>query len=190
MKTKTLYFFGVLLIIASVLVYTHPWSGEEATAWDITLLGAGGQERVVSLDELKAMPTYTGRGGFFTTVGVVNGPYEVSGVPLIDLCELVGGVSASEIVMISATDGYSTVLDYDHLMGDFITYDPKTLKELPHGELRPVLTYELDGRSLSPDEGKPVRLAVVGEDGLLTEGLYWTKWANKIEVIDIETGNQ
>jgi DMSO/TMAO reductase YedYZ molybdopterin-dependent catalytic subunit len=186
MKIKALFIAGILLIVASILVYTHPWqkqSSEEIVAWNVTLVGADGQQKVLTYDEIKAMPAYTGRGGFFTTVGVINGPYQARGVPIKDLCDLIGGVAPSDIVMISAVDGYSTVLDYEHVMGDFITYNPQTMKEVPHGELKPIIMYEQDGQVLTQDEGKPLRIAVVGTDGLLTEGLYWTKWINKIEVM-------
>jgi DMSO/TMAO reductase YedYZ molybdopterin-dependent catalytic subunit len=70
-------------------------------------------------------------------------------------------------------------------MGDFITYDPKTMKEVPHGELKLVLMYELEGKPLSQDGGKPLRLAIIGKDGLLTEGNMWLKWVNRIEVMKV-----
>ncbi len=85
--------------------------------------------------------------------------------------------------MVSAIDGYSTVFDYAQIMGGFITYNPTTLKEEPHGELKPILMYQQDGKPLSDDDGKPLRIAIVGKDGLLTEGSNWVKWVNKIEVL-------
>lgn len=188
MKARVFLIVGILFIVASILSYVRPWqaqSREEPIAWNITLAGADGEQKILTYDEITAMPTYVGHGGFFTTVGVINGPYEAKGVPLRDLCELVGGVTPSEIVMVSAADGYSTVFDYDQIMGNFITYSPQTLAEVPHGELEPILMYEQDGKSLSEESGKPLRIAVVGTDGLLTEGLYWTKWVTKIEIIKV-----
>jgi hypothetical protein len=32
----------------------------------------------------------------------------------------------------------------------------------------------------------PLRIAVVGDKALLTEGHYWVKWVNKIEVISLQ----
>jgi DMSO/TMAO reductase YedYZ molybdopterin-dependent catalytic subunit len=191
MKVKLLLITGILLIAASVLVYTHPWqvkSGEDP-AWNLTLVGVDGEQKILTRDEITAMSAYTGHGGFFTTVGVVNGPYTARGIPLTDLCELVGGVTPSDIITIYAIDGYSTVLDYDHIMGNFITYNPQNLKEVPHGELKPILMYEQDGKPLSQENGKPLRIAVVGTDGLLVEGHYWTKWVNKIEVVEVNQSN-
>jgi DMSO/TMAO reductase YedYZ molybdopterin-dependent catalytic subunit len=179
-------FLIVGIICIAMATVTYAWienRPEETIAWNVTLIGSNSAQRILHYDEITAMPAYVGHGGFFTSVGVVNGPYEAKGVPLRDLCELVGGVTPSDIVMISAADGYSAVFDYDQIMGGFITYNPENLREVPHGELKPILMYELDGKPLSDYDGRPLRLAVVGQDALLTEGLYWVKWVNRIEVI-------
>jgi DMSO/TMAO reductase YedYZ molybdopterin-dependent catalytic subunit len=147
----------------------------------------------LDLEAIHALPSYTGKGGFFTTVGVVYGPYEGQGVPLSELCRLVGGIGPSDIVMVSAEDGYSTVLDYDQVMGNFLTYSltldvekKEVVREVPHGELKPVLMYRQNGNPLSDDDGKPLRIAVIGTEPLLTEGNAWVKWVNKIEVLKVK----
>ena len=85
----------------------------------------------------------------------------------------------------SAVDGYSMVFDYDQISGKFDTYDPQTMKPTPHGELKLILMYREDGKPLSHDEGKPLRIATAGTDKLMIEGHFWVKWINKIEVINI-----
>jgi len=177
---------GVILIAAAVVIGTRSPQDPAEAAWRVTLGGSAGQQKVLSLQEIRALPSYTGRGGFFTTVGVVFGPCKAKGVPLSDLCQLVGGITRSDIVMISASDGYSTVFDYGQIMGSFITYDTKILKEVPHGELKTILMYQQDGKALAKSDGMPLRIAIVGVDGLLTEGNNWVKWVNKIEVLKIQ----
>jgi hypothetical protein len=177
---------GIVLIAAAVLVGIRPWSDTATAAasnWKLTLAGAGGQQKILSLDEIRKLPAYTGRGGFFTTVGVVNGPYEAKGVLLTGLCEMVGGVTPADVVMVTASDGYSTVFDYDQLTGKFVTYDFQTLKEIPHGELKLILMYQQDGKLLSQADGQPLRIAIAGPDKILTEGNNWVRWVNKIEVL-------
>lgn len=174
----TMVCIGVIVAVA----YTHPFVRitEERINWNLTLIGEG--EKVLTFDEIRAMPSYEGYGGFFTTVGVVNGPFKCKGVPLDELCELVGGIEPSNTLWIAAPDGYLMVLTYDQFKGNFVTYEPATLKEMPHGDLKMILMYEQDGTFLSEGDGKPLRLAIVGSDKLLTEGHYWVKWVNKIEV--------
>lgn len=169
---------GVIIAATGCL---HP-SGvtEEKIDWNLTLIGDC--ERVLTFDEIKAMPSYDGYGGFFTTVGVVNGPFKCRGAPLEEVCDLVGGINASNTLWASASDGYLMVFTYDQVKGDFITYDPATMREVPHRDLTMILMYEQDGASLPEDCGRPLRLAIVSSDKLLTEGHYWVKWVNKIEI--------
>jgi len=81
---------GLVLIALAVVLFIHPWQEQEK--WDLT---PGGQQRQcagLSLNRVKDLPSYTGKGGFFTTVGVVYGPYQGTGVLLSDLCNLAGGI--------------------------------------------------------------------------------------------------
>jgi DMSO/TMAO reductase YedYZ molybdopterin-dependent catalytic subunit len=154
--------------------------------WELTLVGKNSEERVLEYDDVRRLPSQDARGGFFTTVGVVNGPYEVKGVPLQNLCALVGGIGPDDLVSVSAVDGYSMVFDADQLAGHIETYDPVTLREVPHEKLAVLLIYEQDGKPLSEADGRPLRLAVVGSEALLTEGHNWVKWVNRIEVVKLD----
>ncbi|MBN1191766.1 MAG: molybdopterin-dependent oxidoreductase [Dehalococcoidales bacterium] len=173
----------VLIGLAAGLYALSEKESDISASWEFEMEGVDGQNKLLTYSEIKNMPSYSGTGGFFSTTGAVTGPFHAKGVLLESLCALVGGLDESNLVKISAADGYSTMLDYQQVKGGFITYDPLTLKEKPHGELRPLLMYEKDGHALDEDFGKPLRLAIAGEDGFVTEGLYWTKWINKVEII-------
>jgi DMSO/TMAO reductase YedYZ molybdopterin-dependent catalytic subunit len=180
------FIFGTILILAAAGSYIwYNISTEEPIEWEVTLIGKNGQQQVLDYNEIRKMPFEEAGGGFFTTVGVINGPYEVRGVLLKELCMLVGGVAPDDVVSVSATDGYSMVFDYEQLNGDIETYDPVTLHEVPHEKLIVLLIYEQGGKTLSHSDGSPLRLAVVGSEALLTEGHNWVKWVNKIEVISL-----
>jgi len=185
-KTSPVFLVGLILIAAAAVTGVQSSQDQVEKTWELTLIGADGQQKILSMKYIRSLPSYTGDGGFFSTVGVVYGPYKAKGVLLSDICQLVGGVTPSDIVMISASDGYSTVFDYDQIMGNFITYDTQTLKETPHGELKAILMYQQDGNRVPHNDGKPLRIAIVGADGLLTEGNHWVKWVNQIEVLKIQ----
>jgi len=179
---------GLICIVAAVLVYAHPWSGSAADIeWNLTLVGSNGENVALSFKDIKALESTPGQGGFFTTTGVIHGPYDVKGVSIEDLCDLVGGLGTSDGVLVSAVDGYSAYFEHDEVEGNIPTseYDPGTgnLKEVPHENLGLILMYEQDGKPLSDDDGKPLRLAVAGDDRLLTEGFRWVRWVDRIEVI-------
>ncbi|MDD2666754.1 MAG: molybdopterin-dependent oxidoreductase [Methanocellales archaeon] len=172
-----------LCAIAAVVLYANPFFEEEQINWNVTLVGSRGETKVVTFDEIKKMPSYEGYGGFFTTVGIKHGPFKCEGVPVEDLCNLVGGVGPSNTVWVYAPDGYLMVFDYDQLKGDFNTYDPATLREVPHGDLKIVLVYKQDGAYLSDDYGRPLRIAILTpRDKLMIEGSYCVKWVDRIEV--------
>ncbi len=187
-KALLILALGLTCIMAAVLVYAHPWSRSAADIeWNLTLIGSNGDNATLTFKGIKALESVTGQGGFFTTTGVIHGPYEVKGVSIEDLCDLVGGLEPSDGVLVSAVDGYSAFFEYDEVKGNIPTseYDPATgnLKEVPHEDLGLILMYEQDGKPLSDDDGKPLRLAVAGDDRLLTEGFRWVRWVERIEVI-------
>jgi DMSO/TMAO reductase YedYZ molybdopterin-dependent catalytic subunit len=159
----------------------HPSQvAEERIDWNLTLIGDG--ESVFLYDEIRAIPSYEGHGGFFTTVGIINGPFKCRGVPLKELCDIVGGINDSATVRVSAPDGYLMVFTYNQVNGDFVTYDPATMKEVPHEDMTVILMYEQDGTLLSEATGGPLRIAIVSEDEFLTEGHYWVQWVDRIEI--------
>ncbi len=168
----------------AAVAYLNPFGEPEETIdWNLTLISSSGEEKVLTFDELKAMPSHEGYGGFFTTVGVVNGPYKCKGVLVKDLCDLVGGINASNTIWVSASDGYLMALSYDQVNGDFRTFDPVTFREAPHEELKMILMYEKDGAFLSDYDGRPLRIAIVStKHDYLTEGHNWVKWVDRIEV--------
>ncbi len=177
---------GALLILASAIAYLQPWNllvDADTRAWRLTLVGKDGSSKTLTYKDVTSLPAYAGDGGFFSSVGIVYGPYPVRGVTVEELCNQVGGVGQGDAVMVSARDGYSTVLSYEQVMGDFIAYTPD-LREVPDTELQTILMYRLDGKPLDDEGGRPLRLAVVSPaGGLLTEGSYWVKWVTKIEVL-------
>jgi DMSO/TMAO reductase YedYZ molybdopterin-dependent catalytic subunit len=179
---------GLMLVLAGAGYYI--WDSvavEEPIDWQLTLKGSKGQEKILEFDEILEMPSEEARGGFFSTVGVIYGPYEVKGVAIEDLCNFVGGISENDLVSISATDGYAMVFDYEQIYtGNIQTYDPVDLHEVPHEKQMILLTYEWDNEMIPYNEGKPLRLAVVGSEALLTEGHNWVKWVNLIEVIQLD----
>jgi hypothetical protein len=47
--------------------------------------------------------------------------------------------------------------------------------------LTTILAYYKDGKNITSDEG-PLRIAILGSEGLLTEGHWWIKYVVKIEI--------
>ena len=172
----------VLITIAPVACGGNTEDAYKDINCQLTLIGD--KQIVLNMSDILAMPSYSGTSGFFTSVGIVNGPFDIKGVTLLDLCDLVGGVNSSEFVRISAADNYSMVFSYNQMHGEFITYNT-SLHEVDNDGLALVLMYEMDGEPLTEDLGSPLRIAIIG-DNVLTEGAYWVKWINKIEILNFD----
>ena len=142
---------------------------------DLTLIGD--ETKTYTLDEIRAIPPYTAGGGFKKSTGVVVGPFNYTGVNITYLADLVGGITPSNSMKITASDGYSMTYTYEQAMGDIATYEGTT------EHITMVIAYEEDGNPISSDCGGPLRIAFVGSDSPITDGHFWCKYINKIEIL-------
>ena len=82
---------GILFIVGAIAAYAiEGENNQDKVEWNVTLVGTSGEQKTLSYEEIKSMPAYQGWGGFFSTAGIVSGPYKVKGVSLESLCEQVG----------------------------------------------------------------------------------------------------
>lgn len=149
--------------------------------WRLTVNGT--TSTVMSLDELRNLPSISGHGYCVSTTGIRFGPYRCKGVDVREIGRLAGGVGSNDTVWISAPDGYLWVFDSEQLEGrGFVTFD-QNLSEITTTPLRIILMYEQDGKPLSYDDGGPARIAIISEEpGVITEGSAWVKWVDRIEI--------
>jgi DMSO/TMAO reductase YedYZ molybdopterin-dependent catalytic subunit len=142
---------------------------------DLTLIG--NETRAYTLDEIKAMPSYTAGGGFKKSTGTVVGPHNYTGINITYLTDLVGGIASSESVKLTASDGYSMTYTYEQVMGEIATYEGTT------GPMTMVLAYEEDGSPIPDEYGGPLRIAFTGPDSPITDGHFWVKYITTIEIL-------
>jgi hypothetical protein len=145
----------------------------------LTLIGLNGTQVVLNSTDIASLPSVRGLGGFGKVVG-----NNYTGVPLTTLCNIVGGISNSSVVRITASDNYSRTLSFDQVVdGNFTTYDPITGNITTYTKpLTPIIAYYRNDVNLTSDEG-PLILAIIGPEGLLTPGPYWVRLVAKIEVL-------
>lgn len=152
---------------------------------EVSLEIVSGEESVaLTWDEIQELPAYQGVGGRISSVGHITPPTTFEGVTLQDLCGLVGGITEENAVAVVAKDGYAMTFSYDQIVGgDFPTYDPSTGDEVPFdGTLWVVVAYQEDGAFISSEQDGPLRLALLGSQKLVTDGHWWVKWVERIEV--------
>jgi DMSO/TMAO reductase YedYZ molybdopterin-dependent catalytic subunit len=176
----------IIIVIAAAAVvfeYTLLQPQSNLPAMTLTVVGADGQHKELNQKDIASLESYTANGGFKSSGGMIAAVGEYTGVPILTLCDLVGGISSDQTLTVTASDGYSMVYTYNQVNGkDFTTYDPVTGSEATSTQpMKMVATYLKDGAALPSDEG-PLRIGVLGSEGLLTEGHFWTKMVSKIEV--------
>jgi hypothetical protein len=150
---------------------------------NLTLVSLNGTSIVLNESTIGLLDPFQSNGGFKTSAGSLRGIGNYIGVRLVDLCDLVAGITDTCSLRVTADDGYSMVYTYNQVVGqDFVTFDPATGDEANHTQpLTTVLVYHKDGLNLTSDEG-PLRMGILGSEGLLTEGHWWIKHVVKIEI--------
>lgn len=149
----------------------------------LTVVGANGSQIVLNETDIGSLPSFTSKGGFKTSAGSLRGIGNYTGVQFSTLLAMVGGMNSDYSLLVSASDGYSMVYTYNQVQGEnFTAYNPATGDEQPATEpFTVVLAYYMDGLNLTSGDG-PLRLAILGSQGLLTDGHYWTKMVVKMEI--------
>ncbi|MBC7099740.1 hypothetical protein H5T52_11660, partial [Candidatus Bipolaricaulota bacterium] len=97
----------VALVVGVLLV---PLLGVAEESQGVLTVARGGREVSLTMEELVALPSYQGMGGFVTSAGKIHPPVEYRGVLLQDLCALVGGMGPGNVVRVIARDGYTMAL--------------------------------------------------------------------------------
>ena len=162
---------------------TTPQATTTAAGPTVLTVTKGTQAKTFTVSALKSMSPASGYGGQKSKSGAVSGPSQFKGVSLADLLATVGGIAESNSVKVTAKDGFSKTLTYSQVtQGGFVTFD-KTGTEVA-AETKPVLfvAYEKDGAALDDSTG-PVQLGLLTSQNQVTEGTWWVKATEKIEVI-------
>jgi DMSO/TMAO reductase YedYZ molybdopterin-dependent catalytic subunit len=150
----------------------------------LKLEGPGGS-KMLTMDDLKALPATEGWAGIKSSTGKITVPERFKGVAVDELCKLVGGLSPNTGVSVVAKDGYAMTISYDQIAnGDFITYDPGTGDEIkPKDPLKVIIAYEKEGKPLPEDSAGTLRLVVVtAKNNQVVDGHWSVKWVNQIAV--------
>jgi DMSO/TMAO reductase YedYZ molybdopterin-dependent catalytic subunit len=129
------------------------------------------------------MTSYTANGGTRSSSGSLANFGAYTGVPIMDLLNLVGGVTSSNTIKVTASDGYTSTYTYDQLSGTGIaTYDSTGATATPTQGLTMIVAYYLNGTSLASNVG-PLRTMFVGPDDLYSSGNMNAKMVVKLEVL-------
>jgi hypothetical protein len=146
----------------------------------LTLSGTSGTQEF-TLNELKALASTQGYGGWKNILDNITGPKLYKGVSIQTLMSLVGGGTS---ITVEASDGYRINYDSVALAGNLGMFNPTTKEPITAipGHLTMILAYEVDGGQMFSDEGA-LRIAFVSAAAdQVTDSKMWAKQVAKIEV--------
>jgi len=154
-------------------------------ATNLTVTGANGQELVLNSSDLASLKAYTAVGGYKRGEGSIQGVGNYTGVPILTIFNLVGGITSNSTIRVTGTDNFKVTYTYQQVNGQELnTCDPVTGNATQATEpLTMIVAYYMDGASLPSSEG-PLKIAIVGPQGLLTDGRLWTRLLVKIEILN------
>ncbi len=179
---------GYLLMLALSISLVFAGIGQltvMAQEADLTVKGPEATEEY-TLEEVKDMAAVEGWGGMKDSVGNISGPTMYKGVSVKDLVEKAGTFDENKAVKLTAKDGYSMSFSYDQVVnGDFLAYDPATGNETEASGLRLILAYQRDGEPIGEDNG-PMRAVIVDGKKQVTDGHWWVKWIEKVELVQLK----
>jgi hypothetical protein len=151
---------------------------------NLAVVGVNGTEAVV-LNEtsIALLPAYSGYGGY-EKQGLVSEYGNYTGVSLETLCNLVGGLTNTSVVKVTAADNYTKNFTYAQVRGEFAAFDAATGLPTNHTlPFVPIIAYYLNGSNVPSAEG-PLRLAIVSPEGYATTASYWVKEVIRVEIIE------
>jgi len=148
----------------------------------LTVVGLNGTSVNLNTAQIGNLTSFTSLGAWITSAGHINPVVNYTGVAITTLCNLVGGINNATSLKVTASDGYSMVFTYDQIMGGYLTYDPVTGNEVTHAQpLTTILSYFENGPYHKSGSG-PLRLSIVGSEGLITDGHWWIKDVTRLEL--------
>jgi hypothetical protein len=158
--------------------------GANLPSMNLTIVALNGTQLRLNSANIGNLPSHSGYGGFINILGNIKMWGYYTGVSLTVLCNLVGGITANDNLTVIASDNYTIRFTYAQVNGSFVTYNNVTGKQVPHYQpLTPILAYWYDGANLTSDEGGPLRLVIVGPEGLCTNSTLWVKWVVNMEIV-------
>lgn len=191
---------AVFAMIVSTLIVLRPYAFGQAMSFvdaeslspslpstaNLTLVALNGTEYFLNSSQIATLPSTTAPGGYNQGSPPFN-THNYTGVSLSTLANLVGGLNGDEVLMVEGSDGYAINFTYSQVVnGNFSTFDSITGNPAsPTQPIVPILAYYNDSQ-LIPAESNggsgPLMVAIVGNDSLVTQGKYWVKWVDKVEV--------
>jgi len=187
----------VVAIIAAIGVYAYtnfiekePSESEnnnntppvEEPEQTLLTISVGSQVYNYSLDDLTALSSVSGQGGYINQKGKITGPYNYTGVAIQSLFGSIPSFPNNYTIRATASDEYNVSYTMDEINGKIPLLN-ETGAEIQIGNLTMIVAYKESGVFLNETTKGPLRIAFIDTEPSLTNSGLWLGSLVKIEVI-------
>jgi hypothetical protein len=162
--------------------------GDNQTEESVILTVIYGDEQTnYTLEELEALDSYTGMGGYRTSFPSIKGQGNYTGIPVTTLVELIAGDIENYSVVVYSSDGSNKTYTFSMVQGNVDIYNPNNASDatpIGNGGLTMVLTYKYEGDYLNESKDGKLKITFLDESGSITSSGLWWKYVTYIEIIE------
>ncbi len=140
----------------------------------------GGTTVGYTMNEILALSSIAGEGGYKNRHGTLTGPNNYTGVAFYNLLRWVSDLPESYEISILTSDGIVPTINQSVVEGTLIGYNSTTGNSVGQINCTMILAYEINGEGLGEDG--PLRIAFLNVNEYLTTSTLWIKSVVKITV--------
>ena len=197
METKTNIIISAIVaiaIIVSIAVFVYVNLPEETVTPDenpndtktvpasLTLI-YDDEQLNLSFGEIERLESYTAKGGYKTSIDMIKGTGNYTGVNITTLVNLFDPAPYKYTLQVISTDGDFTY-NYSTIQGNITIYNPDNASEtLGKGNLTMVLAYQYEGQFLDETSDGKLKIVFLDKQGSITESSLWRKKVESIRII-------
>ena len=141
-----------------------------------------GDEKInYTMDEIKAMISYTGEGAKINKKLTITGPYNYTGVKMSTFLSEFENLPSNYSINTTSSDGYSQHYTFEQIQGTVEKLN-ETRVSLGNVSLTMIIAYMEEGKEIIETEDGPLMIVFV--DDYYTDSGLWAKILASIEIIE------
>lgn len=179
-------FLSVISVTVGCMEESKKTNGEEEPSVLLTVT-FGDYQTNYTLEEIEALNSYTGTGGYIKSNSVISDINEYTGVSITTLFEEIPSIPDNYNVSIVSSDGWTVTYTKNDTLG-FVDVYNETGEIIQNETAVMILAYKEDGSYYSEidpeNEIGPLRIAFV-DDNAITSSKLWSKMVVSIEIISL-----
>jgi hypothetical protein len=141
------------------------------------------EQKNFTFGEIERLESYTAKGGYRNSIGVIKGVGNYTGVNITTLVNTLQPVPYRYTLQVFSEDGKNMSYNYSTIIGQVPIYNPVNGSAIGTGNMTLVLAYQFEGDWLNESSDGKLRIVFLDNQGFITESKYWMKMVTSIRVI-------